>query len=94
VKHGEAGDRSQRALYPEGVWLPSPLNTNALKCNQLTSHRVYLLCTQTSLDGEILLIEEKGRLLIITNLAPGKLLLGPITQPLVFLLRGAMFIHE
>lgn len=33
VKHGEAGDRSQSALYPEGMWLPSPLNTNALECN-------------------------------------------------------------
>ena len=31
-KRGEAGDRSQRPSAPR-VWLPSPLNTNALECN-------------------------------------------------------------
>jgi len=32
VKHGDAGDRSQRPSTPK-VWLPSPLNTNALERN-------------------------------------------------------------
>jgi hypothetical protein len=37
VKHGEAGDRSQEPSTPK-AWLPSPLDTNALEGNQLTSH--------------------------------------------------------
>jgi hypothetical protein len=37
VKHGEAGDSSQRSSTPK-AWLPPPLGTNAFERNQLASH--------------------------------------------------------